>query len=161
MKRWLIGAAIIIGVVCIAATFVVVPYAARVKRFDASPATGFHADFYLYVSSGSLDRDGVATILVQPNNSGINSDDPSVHRDDAWWTGFGRQWIADELGVILLVPAFVRPASKWEIYTHALDRDTLTTDRVDLRRTDLQLLAMIDAARASLAAEGVNVDDKF
>ncbi len=160
MKRLLIGVAIIIGAVCVVAAVVLGPYVVRVQRFRASPTAGFHADFYLYVPSGALDGGGPATILVQPNNSGINSDDPDVHRDDAWWTGFGRHWIADELGVVLLVPAFVRPAEDWRIYTHALDRDTLTTKRDDLRRIDLQLIAMIDAARASLAEGGAKVDEK-
>ena len=53
-------------------------------------------------------------MLVQPNNSGTNSDDPSVHRKDAWWTGFGRSKVADALGVALLVPAFPRPARRLE-----------------------------------------------
>ena len=101
------------------------------------------------------------TLLVQPNNSGINSDDPNVHRRDAWFTGFERKSIADELGVILLVPAFIRPGEDWQIYTHALDRDTLTTERVDLKRIDLQLIAMIDFARAGLGKQGFQVDEKI
>ena len=95
---------------------------------------------------------------MQPNNSGTTSDDPAVHRKDAWWTGFGRHGLADDLGTALLVPAFVRPATDWRIYTHALDRDVLTTERLDLARLDLQLLAMIDDARARLAADGLASD---
>jgi hypothetical protein len=87
------------------------------------------------------------TILVQPNNSGTSSDDPEVHRKDAWWTGLERRRVADALGVVLLVPAFVRPGEDWIIYTHALDRDALTTRRPDLQRIDLQLIAMIDRTR--------------
>jgi pimeloyl-ACP methyl ester carboxylesterase len=139
------------------------PYWTRVQHVAASPSNGFHADFYLYISPGAshLARQGKeSTILVQPNNSGINSDDPNVHRRDAWFTGFERRSIADELGVILLIPAFIRPAEDWQIYTHALDRDTLTTDRADLKRIDLQLIAMIDFARAELAQQGFETDKK-
>jgi len=141
----------------------VAPYALRVQHYPADPAAGYHADFYVYVSPAakqSLSR-GKATILVQPNNSGTNSDDPAVHRRDAWWTGFERHRIANELGVVLLVPAFLRPAKDWHVYTHALDRDVLTTPRRDLARLDLQLLAMVGRARAALAADGMATDEKF
>lgn len=139
------------------------PYALRVRHVAADPAAGFHADYYLYVP-GAVRRaasDGAEQVLlVQPNNSGTNSDDPDVHRDDAWWTCFGRHGLAEELGVALLVPAFVRPAQDWRVYTHALDRDVLTTERADLARLDLQLLAMVDDARTALAAEGVAVGER-
>ncbi len=140
------------------------PYVLRVRHFRADAGAGYHADFYLYVAPAAkrAAKDGKrATLLVQPNNSGTNSDDPGVHRRDAWWTGFGRHGIADELGVVLLVPAFVRPAGDWQIYTHALDRDALTTARPDLARVDLQLLAMVDHARAVLADEGLPADERF
>lgn len=140
------------------------PYALRVQHFTASPANGYHADFYLYLSpkaKQAAKSGGVVTILVQPNNSGINSDDPREHQRDAWMMGFERQQIADELGVVLLVPAFIRPGEDWFIYTHALDRDTLTTTRPDLERIDLQLIAMIDQARLVLADNGINTDEKI
>ncbi len=139
------------------------PYVLRVQHFTADPEAGYHADFYLYVSPGARQaaQTGEAvTVLVQPNNSGTNSDDPEVHRKDAWWMGFGRHGLADDLGVVLLVPAFLRPAQDWHIYTHALDRDVLTTERVDLGRLDLQLLKMVDHARAVLEAEGVPTNEK-
>jgi len=147
----------------IVVAIVVGPYTWRVQHFKANPTNGYHADFYLYVSPAAkrAARDGKEiTILVQPNNSGINSDDPEVHRKDAWITGFERHSIADDLGVALLVPAFIRPGEDWQIYTHALDRDTLTTKRTDLKRIDLQLIAMIEHARAELAKSGIHTDEK-
>lgn len=158
---------VLIGVVAVFLIVVAValgPYALRVQRYEASPAESYHADFYLYVSPEAkrAAQDGKPiTILVQPNNSGINSDDPEVHRKDAWWTGFERYKIADELGVVLLVPAFIRPGEDWHIYTHALDRDTLTTQREDLKRIDLQLISMIDHARAELAKDDMQTDEKI
>lgn len=140
------------------------PYFFRLQHFPADRSRGYHADFYLYVSPGArraANAGESVTLLVQPNNSGTNSDDPEVHRQDAWWTGFGRHRIANELGVVLLVPAFLRPAEDWWIYTHALDRDVLTTERTDLARLDLQLLAMVDTARTALSDEGWQTDEKF
>lgn len=154
----------IILIVLLIPTALLGPYAFQVQHFTADLTNGYHADFYLYVSpkAKQLASDGkIATILVQPNNSGINSDDPKEHQRDAWVTGYERRKIADELGVILLVPAFIRPGEDWHIYTHALDRDTLTTERADLKRIDLQLIAMIDHARLVLAESGINTDERI
>ena len=154
----------IVAIVVIIPATILGPYALRVQRFDANPDNGYHADFYLYTSQNAkrAAREGKkVTLLVQPNNSGTNSDDPKVHRRDAWWTGFERYKIADELGVALLIPAFIRPGGDWQIYTHALDRDSLITKRIDLRRIDLQLIAMIDYARAKLAESGIQTDAKI
>jgi hypothetical protein len=164
MKKFLSIAVSFTFVFLVIAAIVLGPYALRVQRFHADPTQGYFADFYLYLSprSKQLARDDqVLTILVQPNNSGVNSDDPAVHRRDAWWTGFERRSVADDLGVVLLVPAFVRPGEDWHIYTHALDRDTFTTERVDLRRIDLQLIAMIDQTRAALHAQGIQTDERI
>lgn len=159
---WVVGA--IVAALVAVPIVVLAPYALRVRRFAADPGAGYHADFYLYVAPQAR-REARAgrpvTLLVQPNNSGTNSDDPGVHRRDAWWTGFGRKPIADRLGVALLVPAFVRPAEDWRIYTHALDRDVLTTTRRDLARLDLQLLAMVERARGALSADGLPSDPRI
>lgn len=158
-RRFLHGAAALLLVLILAVSAAWVgPYMARVKRFPADAAAGYHADFFLYLAPGARSRAAAGepvTLLVQPNNSGRTSDDLAKHRRDAWWMGFERKRIADRLGVALLVPAFPRPATGWEIYTHALDRDVLTTDRPELARLDLQLIAMIDAARTALAARGL------
>ena len=155
---------VIVTVGAIAAGAMIGPYYFRVQRFPANTAAGYHADFYLYVSPGARNaaqNGSRQTLLVQPNNSGTNSDDPNVHRRDAFWTGWERQKVADELGVILLVPAFIRPGEDWQIYTHALDRDSLTTKRTELARLDLQLLAMVDDARRGLRQAGIETDEKF
>ena len=164
LRRLALVVSVMVVLAVIAAGAMIGPYYFRVRHFAANPGAGYHADFYLYVPSAVKDaaHDGrPQTILVQPNNSGTNSDDPNVHRRDAWWTGWERQRIADELSVILLVPAFIRPGEDWKIYTHALDRDSLTTKRADLARPDLQLLAMVDEARRSLREQGVQTDEKF
>ena len=163
LRRWLrFSAKAMLGLVVIAGTGVAVvlgPYAVRVEHVAAGPRTGFHSDYYLYVPE-TLHRDerGNATLLVQPNNSGRTSNDIGVHRRDAWVTGFERKRIADDLGVALLVPAFPRTARDWQVYTHALDRDVLTTRDPLLSRLDLQLVAMIDDARARLRARGTPLD---
>ena len=143
------------GAVLVAAAILFGPYLARVRYVAADSAAGFRSGYYLYLPHAPRrDATGHATLLVQPNNSGTITDDIAVQRRDAWWTGFERKRIANQLGTPLLVPVFPRPASAWQVYTHALDRDTLTTRDPALARLDLQLIAMIDDARARLAAEG-------
>ena len=155
------GLVVLLGLVLvagIAAAAWLGPYVMRVRHVEADAAAGFASDYYLYVpSTPRRGATGEATLLVQPNNSGQTSDDLAVHRRDAWWTAFERKGIADRLGVPLLVPAFPRTASDWRVYTHALDRDVLTTRKEPLARLDLQLIAMIDHARARLASEGLPV----
>lgn len=153
----------ILFIIFLIITAILGPYALRVQHFTANSEKGYQADFYLYISpkAKELAQSGeTVTILVQPNNSGINSDDPKEHQLDAWLTGFERQKMADELGVILLVPAFIRPGEDWFIYTHALDKDSLTTNRADIKRIDLQLIAMINHASLILADRGIKTDER-
>ena len=165
LRRFLrLAPKLLLGLLLVAATGIAVllgPYSLHVRHIDADAGKGFHSDYYLYVPA-SLRRDarGMATLLVQPNNSGRTSDDIATHERDAWMTGFERKRIADELGVALLVPAFPRTARDWRVYTHALDRDVLTTRDPALARLDLQLIAMIDDARARLQKAGTPVDAK-
>jgi pimeloyl-ACP methyl ester carboxylesterase len=159
LKRVLITVAVLGVALATMAAVKLGPYWYRVEAVAANPTAGFHADYFLYLSPGARERASrgeSVTFLIQPNNSGTTSDDPAVHRKDAWWTGFGRHGLADQLEVALLVPAFVRPSEDWRIYTHALDRDVLTTDRRDLARLDLQLLAMIDDAILRLGAQDIS-----
>lgn len=164
MRKFLIAGGVLLSLLALGAAVVLGPFYFRVRHFSADPSEGYLSDFYVYVSPAAKEavRAGaLATLLIQPNNSGTNSDDIDVHRKDAWWTTFGRSRVADELGVVLLVPAFPRPATDWKVYTHALDRDVFTTTRPELARLDLQLLAMVDAARAKLAREGMASDPRF
>jgi pimeloyl-ACP methyl ester carboxylesterase len=60
----------------------------------------------------------------------------------------------------MLMPVFPRPKSDWKIYTHALDRDAMTTGKKEYARFDLQLIAMIDDARARLKKDGLKFHKK-
>ena len=130
----------------------------------AAPERGFHYPYLLIApaapSGAGAARAGI--LLVEPNNTGKVSDDFIVHlsaaRDlaDKAIGGF----VARELGLPLLVPVFPRPGKQWELYTHQLDRDTMLVADGLLRRLDLQLLGMIDDARARLATAGWKLPEK-
>src|SRR5690606_15622968 len=88
-------------------------------RVAADPAEGFAYPYYYYVPK-TLREGGPAkerTILVLPNNSGKSSDDPNFQEDDVETQLKKNVGFADRLGVILIEPAFPRPAKDWQIYT--------------------------------------------
>ncbi|MBI2923578.1 MAG: hypothetical protein HYY18_21190 [Planctomycetes bacterium] len=127
-------------------------------RFAADPAKGFHWDYFLLVPAAA-DRKA-ATLLVVPNNTGSVDDDIAAHEKAALLTFDQARPIASPLNLPVLIPVFPRPKSNWQIYTHALDRDVMTTDIAELKRLDLQLLAMIQDAKAAMARGGFKSADK-
>jgi pimeloyl-ACP methyl ester carboxylesterase len=97
---------------------------------------------------------------VLPNNTGKIDDDLLFHDEYVKKRSREYQGIGDRLSVAVLVPVFPRPKTDWKIYTHALDRDSLATEKKEYRRLDRQLLAMIDHARSSLEHQGAKVDKR-
>ena len=125
-------------------------------RIPANTAKHFSYPYYLYVPP-ELEtpeaKEAKHTLLVIPNNTGKISDDFSVHEADAMRRMAQVPGLVAGLKVAVLMPVFPRPESDWKIYTHGLDRDALLTHKPEYRRFDLQLLAMIDDARARLARQ--------
>jgi hypothetical protein len=136
------------------------PPAARsaVARLEADPGKGFSWPYYLYVPQALLAAKGPCTLLVCPNNTGKVDDDNSVHDRAARREVERWRRCADGLGVALLVPAFPRPKADWQIYTHALDRDSLLTRKPGLVRLDRQLVAMMDDAARRVTRDGLSAD---
>lgn len=128
---------------------------------DAEPGLGFCWPYFLYVPPQCAEGGAQAfPLLVVPNNTGKVDDDGQVHLLKAGKDLAGWRRLADELGCVLVSPAFPRPAKHWELYTHALDRDTLLQGSGDLNRLDLQMLATLQNARLRLAAHRIQVRPK-
>ncbi len=124
---------------------------------------GFSYPYYYYVppelrSAGPSKQ--ARSILVLPNNTGKLDDSLDVHEADVKRRMTQASAIASALKVIVLMPVFPRPKTDWQIYTHALDRDSLTTSKKEYARFDLQLIAMIDDARGRMKKEGVTADKR-
>jgi dienelactone hydrolase len=134
-----------------------------ILKVEAKPEKGFAYPYYLYVPK-SLRGPGSPkkknTILVIPNNSGKLNDDLTVHEEDVKRKIKQNAQLADRMGIALLMPVFPRPQTDWKIYTHALDRDSMLTGKKEFARLDLQLLAMIDDARARFAGEKLKFDER-
>jgi len=117
--------------------------AARVAEHAAEPAKGFRWPYLLLAPANPSST----TLLVAPNNTGFLSEDLELLRASAGCELVQMQEMADRLGVAVLVPLFPRTES---VYVHALTRDALVTQTPAIARVDLQLIAMIDHARALL-----------
>lgn len=127
----------------------------------ASACANFFFPYYLYVPA-DLPKERTIRLLVEPNNTGRTSDDFEVHRQSAKHlvSGSYARRLAERLRTPLLVPVFPRPHQEWRIYTHALDRDSLLIRDGPLARIDLQLLAMMEHARAVLLDHGISTKPK-
>ena len=128
---------------------------------ESNIAEGFNFPYFLFIPD-KTDSSRELYLLVETNNTGTATDDFDVHREKALDL-VGRSYpnrMARELSVPLLVPVFPRPATNWQAYTHALDRDTLEINEGKLKRIDLQLIAMIDHAFELLRANGFKMHDK-
>jgi hypothetical protein len=132
-----------------------------VLKIGADPARGFYWDYYLFVPR-TVKANPKIHLLVETNNTGTVSDDIQVH-DQAAKILIERgapNTIARNLDVPLLVPVFPRPLAFGNTYTHALDRDTLLVKDGNLKRIDLQLIAMIRDAREILTKQGLPMEEK-
>lgn len=164
MKNYIYGFLLILFVVggCLAQT---VGGSSSIEsvRIEAQPGKGFAYPYYLYVPPELREAKAqkkTHTILVLPNNTGKIDDSLEVHEADVKKRMLIAKDVASVLKVAVIMAAFPRPATDWQIYTHALDRDALTTDKKEYARYDLQLVRMIDDARARLKKEGLKFDKR-
>lgn len=130
-----------------------------IRKIDAAPEKGFSYPYYLFVPNVT-DKTTPRYILVSPNNTGSGKDDLAVHEANVKRRMAQVPMAFGKLDVPFLMPVFPRPEKDWKIYTHALDRDSMTTDKKEYARFDLQLVAMIDDARKRLAEEKIATEKR-
>jgi hypothetical protein len=136
----------------------------QVEEHPANPPLGYSWPYLLFKpasrAAAASRRPRADTLLVVPNNSGFATVDPDVIRSIAQCALKNNEDInalalADQLGTPILVPLFPRPELR-EIWSNmqlqALTRASLEeiAPKSSFDRVDLQLMAMIDAARKEL-----------
>ena len=128
-------------------------------RVSENPAEGFNFPYYLLIPQ-RISLDKPIYLLVEPNNTGVGNRFESLDRNtkDAIEMCSASS-VARKLKIPLLMPVFPRPGGT--LYTHALDRETLLIRDGDLRRIDLQLIAMITHAQKLLRHNDVVVNEKI
>ena len=128
-------------------------------RVPENPTEGFNFPYYLLIPQG-VNLNKPVYLLVEPNNTGVGSNFVSLDKNtkDSIETCSGSS-VARKLKIPLLMPVFPRPGGT--LYTHALDRETLLIGEGDLKRIDLQLIAMIAHAQKLLRHNDVKVNEKI
>ena len=128
-------------------------------RVSENPTEGFNFPYYLLIPQ-RINLDKSIHLLIEPNNTGVGSNFVSLDRNtkDAIETSSASS-VARKLKISLLMPVFPRPGGT--LYTHALDRETLLIRDGDLKRIDLQLIAMIAHAQKLLRHNNVKMNEKI
>ena len=131
-------------------------------RVSTDLTDGFAFPYYLFIPQG-IDSNKPIHLLVEPCNTGSGDNFKRLDRKVKAFTEASHATvIARKLKIPLLVPVFPRPGGdQWQLYTHALDRDTLLLTEGGLRRIDLQLIKMIDHAQRLLRHNNVKVNEKI
>ncbi len=133
-----------------------------VIKIDAHPDLGFNFPYYLRIPKG-LDKNKIQYLLVETNNTGVN-DTLLFHEKQAHLQiirySLGSS-LCPTLKVPFLMPVFPRPAKEWKIYTHAFDADAAAIKNGEMKRLDLQLIAMTEHAKLELKKYEINLEEKF
>ena len=133
-----------------------------IELIPADAEAGFNFPYVLRSPESPKNKDKKTLLLVETNNSG-NDDDYQRQIEAAIYfaanKGIGPV-AAQKLDVPLLVPVFPRTESEAHVYTHALDRDTLTSADKSLTRIDHQLLNMISDAQRRLKQKGISTRER-
>ena len=131
-------------------------------RVSTDLTDGFAFPYYLFIPK-KIDLNKPIHLLVEPCNTGSGDNFKRLDRKVKTFTEASHATvIARKLKIPLLVPVFPRPGGdQWQLYTHALDRDTLLLTEGGLRRIDLQLIKMIDHAQRLLRHNNVKMNEKI
>ena len=131
---------------------------------DEAPEKGFNWQYILYIPEKLLKNEQGEKkkpyLMVETNNTGKPSNDMEVHLLKAKSDMSFKSSIADQLNVVYLMPVFPRFFDNYD-YSHSFDRKTLYTDKRDIKRLDLQLIAMIKDARSRLSQKGIELKERF
>lgn len=130
---------------------------------EEQPEKSFNFPYYLFIPD-KLSSGQEKFLIVEPNNTGMATDDFQQHLEKAQRTAskdfYLGNYAAVELGYPLLVPVFPRAKSTGNMYTHSLDRDVMLQKDNELERLDLQLLKMVGDAREKLKQQGIEVSSE-
>ena len=128
-------------------------------RVSENPTEGFNFPNYLFIPQ-EISLDQPIYLLVEPNNTGVGNRFESLDKNTKESIeACSASSVARKLKIPLLMPVSPRPGGT--LYTHALDRETLLIREGDLKRIDLQLIAMIAHAQKLLRHNDVKVNEKI
>lgn len=133
-----------------------------VIKIDRNPELGFYFPYYIRIPKG-LKQNEIKYLLVETNNSGVN-DTLSHHEGEVYLETIQKSLgssLCTKLKIPLLIPVFPRSAKEWKVYTHAFDRDAASIKEGEVKRLDLQLIAMVENAKTVLKKYDIAIKEKF
>lgn len=138
------------------------PNVDTVIKIEAHPELGFNFPYYLRIPKG-VSYTSTTYLLVETNNSGNN--DTFAHHEKETYKEIIKyslgSSLCEQLKVPFLMPVFPRPATEWQLYTHAYDKDVAHIKKGPMKRLDLQLIAMCTHARGILKGYGISAAEKI
>jgi hypothetical protein len=128
-------------------------------KISANPAKGFNFGYLLSIPEGPSIRVNT-TLMAEMNNTGQPEDNTDAIYDKArfYLTSSRTAKMIEELNLVYFMPLFPRYK---DLYTHALSRAALISDKKGLERIDKQFINMILDAKKQLIIRGINIDEKF
>ena len=134
------------------------PVLNQITYVEANPNKGFNYGYYYYIPQ-SIQNAPKKYILVEPNNSGGQSNDIEFHKEMAKGNmNYCVNYYVREVGCAVLVPVFPRP---WDIYAQSLTRAAMLNKTEPMVRLDLQLIQMVDDLREKCQSASINLEEKF
>ncbi len=137
----------------------------------ANPSKGFYFPYFISFKGSSNLADYKSTMMFDTSNNHLTFTNKEAFAQMKETIKYASHYIYDigaKGNYITVMFVFPRPYQDSMLYTHALDRDTLTLTqeqsdalhRGNLVRLDLQYLAVIKDAKAQVTANNKKVDDK-
>lgn len=140
-------------------------YDGTIIKVPPKRGSGFNYPYFLYLPDNiDMNKTETKRLIVEPNNTGSVTDILGYHQEAAHMAvnanGNPPHKVAYEMGYPFLLPVFPRPYTNfWESYTHALDKGAMLLTG-DMKRLDLQLIAMIKDSKKVLSSMGYKLQDK-
>ena len=131
----------------------------KTYKIAANPAKGFLWDYLLYIPD-TIDKALTHPVLFTMNDSGIFDSMEELEQETRERFGKGNEdYIAYHVGVPMVLPLI--PREEGAMNAHDLNRAALLMQEKNLKRLDLQVLAMLKDARKQLKKEGIATKRKI
>jgi dienelactone hydrolase len=137
-------------------------HGAAAELIPADPESGFNFP-YILVLPEERPTNPASFLVVETNNTGPKdhfTETIAATLEEATGRGLGPM-LSRHMEQPFLMPVFPRTRTDGNLYTHALDRDSLLLREGPLKRIDRQLLAMVEDAGRRLSGQGMEIRSRF
>ncbi len=131
----------------------------KIEYIEPNPSKGFNFGYFLLIP-GKCYETNQTTLIAEMNNPGrpVTEAQELIANVVEYLTKSKTARMISDLGLPYLIPLFPRCEG---IYTHALSREAILSDDINLKRIDQQFINMINDAKERLKTLGINIEEKF